>query len=124
MPLKRIKDGPKVVDSIDHSDGSSFLDKPFVLATIFSTILASKGFKWEWGPIYWGLIGGAVGIILGLLIEIVEYKWKNKDKGLRSIMINNKYSEVILIINCEQKDAQLVSKILKENLALSIAKVE
>ncbi|WP_409300540.1 hypothetical protein [Peribacillus sp. SCS-155] len=123
VPLKRIKDGPKIIDSIDHSDGRSLLDKGFVLATVFSTILASKGFEWDLGPIYWGLIGGASGIILGLLIELVEYRWQNKDK-LVNVLKNNKYSEVILIVTCEKNQAETVSNILKEHLALSLAKVE
>ena len=40
------------------------------LATAFSVIGASIGFKLAWGPIYWGLIGAFIGFVLGLAIRL------------------------------------------------------
>lgn len=122
VPLKKVNVRASIIDSLNHSDGRSFLDKGFALAVVLSTILASKGFELEWGPIYWGLIGAASGIIIGLVIEIILYKWKNKKKQIKLVR-NEKHGEVILIINCPLKDEKLVSDILTRNLALGLAKV-
>ncbi|MGG1680284.1 hypothetical protein ACIFOT_32015 [Neobacillus sp. NRS-1170] len=122
VPLKKVNVRASIIDSLNHSDGRSFLDKGFALAVVLSTILASKGFELEWGPIYWGLIGAASGIIIGLVIEIIFYKWKNKKKQIKLVR-NEKHGEVILIINCKLKDEKLVSDILTRNLALGLAKV-
>ncbi len=40
------------------------------LATAFSVIGASIGFKLSWGPIYWGIISAFIGFILGLGIKL------------------------------------------------------
>ena len=122
VPLKKVNVRTSIIDSLNHSDGRSFLDKGFALAVVLSTILASKGFELEWGPIYWGLIGAVSGIIIGLVIEIILYEWKNKKKQIKLVR-NEKNGEVILIINCQLKDEKLVSDILTRNLALGLAKV-
>ena len=122
VPLKKVNVRASIIDSLNHSDGRSFLDKGFALAVVLSTILASKGFELEWGPIYWGLIGAASGIIIGLVIEIILYKWKNKKKQIKLVR-NEKHGEVILIINCQLKDEKLISDKLTRNLALGLAKV-
>ncbi|WP_138416300.1 hypothetical protein [Aquibacillus sediminis] len=124
VPLKKVNKEATVLDSLTQSDGRSFLDSGFALAVILSTIFASKGFEWELGAIYWGLIGAGSGILIGLLFEIISFKLKNKDKKIRLMKKDNQNNgEVILIINCEQKDDQLVSDILKKNLAIGLAKV-
>ncbi|MBM7694883.1 hypothetical protein JOC77_004362 [Peribacillus deserti] len=123
VPIKKVMKNPAIMDTIHHSDGRSFLDFGFLLAVVFSTILACRGLVWEWGPIYWGLIGGAGGVILGFLIEIVKFKIKNKDKKVK-IKSKDKFAEVILIINCEKEKMDLVTDILTRNLVLGLAMLE
>lgn len=123
VPLKKVNVEPVILDTLENSDGRSFLDLGFALAVVFSTIFASKGFELDWGPIYWGLIGAAFGIIIGILLRIVKFKWDNKNKRIK-ITRNEKQGEVILIINCEKEDVKLVTNILERNLAVGLAKVE
>ncbi|MCT2537739.1 hypothetical protein NC661_12680 [Aquibacillus koreensis] len=124
VPLKRVNNEAAVFDSLTRSDGRSFLDSGFALAVILSTIFASKGFEWELGAIYWGLIGAGSGLLIGTLFEVLVFKMKNKDKKLRLFKKSNQnIGEVILIIKCEPKDDKLISDILKKNLAVGLAKV-
>ncbi|MBU9713230.1 hypothetical protein [Evansella tamaricis] len=124
VPLKKVNIEATVIDSLTQSDGRSFLDSGFALAVVLSTIFASKGFQWQLGAIYWGLIGAGSGILIGLIFEIISFKMKNKDKKIRLMKKNNQNNgEIILIINCQQKDVTLVYDILKKNLAIGVAKV-
>lgn len=110
----------KIFDNIHRSDGTSLVDIGMGVATAFSVIGASVGFKLAWGPIYWGLIGAFVGFVLGfairLFMELVIKKRKRVLKG--------KHSEVILIIDCEESQADLVEDILWSHFALGVAKVK
>ena len=124
VPLEERKTVPRLMDSLHRADGMSFLDKGFILAFMFSTVLASKGFVWKWGPVIWGLIGAGIGFLLGILINWVQYKWKNhRDPNLR-IKGPKSQVEVILIVTCEEREADLVEDILWEHLALGVAKTK
>jgi hypothetical protein len=123
VPLKKVNVEPVILDTLENSDGRSFLDLGFAFAVVFSTLFASKGFELDWGPIYWGLIGAGFGFIIGILLRIVKFKWDNKNKRIK-ITRNEKQGEVILIINCEKEDVKLVTNILERNLAVGLAKVE
>ncbi len=89
------------------------------MATAFSVIGASIGFKLTWGPIYWGLISAFVGFVLGfvirLFIELILKKRKRVRKG--------RHSQIILIIDCEEAKAELVESILWDHSALGVAKI-
>lgn len=122
VPLTKVNVDATILDSFEHCDGSSFLDKGFAMGVVFSTILASKGFEWTWGPIYWGLIGAALGILSGILLEIILYKRKNKNNRIKT-QKKERHGEVILIINCQLQDEKIVSEILTRNLALGLAKI-
>lgn len=73
VPLKSNDDSVKLMDSIHHSDGISLFDTGAALATAFAVIGVSIGFKLEWGPVYWGLIGAGSGLLLGFAINLFYY---------------------------------------------------
>lgn len=69
IPLKKINEQPKLLDTIHRADGISLFDLSAVMATIFSILGASFGFELTWGPIIWGLIGLGLGSIMGFTID-------------------------------------------------------
>ena len=90
------------------------------LATAFSVIGASIGFKLSWGPIYWGLIGAVVGFVVGLAIRLfIEMVLKKRKRVLKG-----KHSEIIVIIDCEESQAETIESILWDNFAIGVAKVK
>lgn len=119
VPLDNGPEEAVFLDSIHRSDGKSMLSLGLILAVFFSVIGASRGFKLDWGPIFWGLIGAGSGLILGICIDFFKYRKKANRKGL----IKGKKSEVILIIECEQNECREVEKILWEQLAIGLAKI-
>ncbi len=120
VPLDNRAEDRKIFDNLHRSDGTSLIDIGMALATAFSVIGASMGFKLAWGPIYWGLIGAFVGFVLGFAIRLfMELVMKKKKRVLRG-----KHSEVILIIDCEESQAELVEDILWSHFALGVAKVK
>ncbi len=120
VPLDNRQETRNIFDNIHRSDGISLIDIGMGLATAFSVIGASIGFKLSWGPIYWGLIGAFVGFVVGLAIRLfVELVIKKKKKVLKGT-----YAEVILIVDCEESQAELVENILWSHFALGIAKVK
>ena len=90
------------------------------LATAFSVVGASIGFKLSWGPIYWGLISAFIGFVLGFAIRLfTELVLKKKRRVLRG-----KHSEIILIIDCEERQTELVENILWNHFSLGVAIVK
>ena len=90
------------------------------LATVFSVIGASIGFKLEWGPIYWGLIGAAGGFMAGLAIRLFTEIVMKKKKRL----LKGNHSELIVIVECEDAQGEMVENILFRHFALGVAKVK
>ncbi|NKE03885.1 MULTISPECIES: hypothetical protein [Mesobacillus] len=120
VPLDNRMEQRKVFDNIHRSDGTSLIDVGAALATAFSVIGASIGFKLEWGPIYWGLIGAAVGALVGFAIRLfTELIIKKKRRLLKGFQ-----SELIMIIDCEDSQAEMVENILFCHFALGVAKVK
>jgi hypothetical protein len=120
VPLDNRTEERKVFDSLHRSDGTSLIDIGMALATAFSVVGASIGFKLAWGPIYWGLIGAFIGFALGFAIRVfTEIVLKKKKRLLRG-----KHSEVILIIDCDETQAELVENILWNHFALGVAKIK
>lgn len=120
VPLLNRKEERKLFDTLHRADGMSLFDKAAAFGTAFSVIGASVGFRLEWGPIYWGLIGAASGFILGFMIDYIIYKFVHK----RDRLIRGKTSEVVLIVECSNELVEQVEEVLWEHLALGVAKVE
>ncbi|WP_226641442.1 hypothetical protein [Mesobacillus subterraneus] len=120
VPLDNRMEQRKVFDSIHRSDGTSLIDIGAALATAFSVIGASIGFKLEWGPIYWGLIGAAVGALIGFAIRLFTELVIKKNRRL----LKGFQSELIMIIDCEDSQAEMVENILFGHFALGVAKVK
>ena len=120
LPLDNRMEERKVFDTMHRSDGTSLIDIGAALATAFSVIGASIGFKLALGPIYWGLIGAFSGFILGFAIRLfTEIVFKKKLRRLKGI-----HSEIIVIVECEESQGELVENILYSHSALGVAKVQ
>jgi hypothetical protein len=120
VPLDNRKEDRKIFDTLHRSDGTSLIDIGMGLATAFSVIGASIGFKLAWGPIYWGLIGAFVGFVLGFAIRLIMELIVKKNKRV----LKGKHSEIILIIDCEETQAELIEDILWSHFAIGVAKVK
>ncbi|MCM3410208.1 inorganic phosphate transporter [Metabacillus litoralis] len=120
VPLDNRTEDHKVFDNIHRSDGTSLIDVGAALATAFSVIGASIGFKLAWGPIYWGLIGAFVGFILGFAIRLFTEKVIKKRRRL----LKGFHSELIVIVDCDESQGELVENILFSHYALGVAKVK
>ncbi|MBM6616823.1 hypothetical protein [Bacillus suaedaesalsae] len=120
IPLDNRSENRKIFDNIHRSDGTSLIDIGMALATAFSVVGASIGFKLKWGPIYWGLISAFIGFLLGFLISLfIELVVKKRRRRLKG-----KHSEIILIIECEESQAELIENILWSHFALGVAKIK
>lgn len=120
VPLDNRTEERKVFDSLKRSDGTSLIDIGAALATAFSVIGASVGFKLSWGPIYWGLIGAFVGFVLGFAIRLFTEKVIKK----RQRLLKGFHSELIVIVDCDESQGELVENILFSHYALGVAKVK
>jgi len=120
IPLTNRKTERRLFDSIHNADGISLISTGTALGTAFSVVGASIGFRLEWGPIYWGLIGTGGGFILGFIIDLYYYKFVKKNQRLR----RGKNSEVILIVDCEETQSDMVENILWHHFALGTAKIQ
>ncbi|RXJ02748.1 hypothetical protein DS745_05400 [Anaerobacillus alkaliphilus] len=117
VPFDKRREERKLFDSIHRSDGVSLFDIAAALGTAFSVLGASYGFILKWGPIIWGLIGFAVGAILGFIIDYFYTKMKTKDRN----KVPTPFTEVVLIVECSESDSRMVSEILWTNLALGVS---
>lgn len=118
VPLNNRRTEPKLFDTMHQSDGVSLISKGAAIGTALSVVGASIGFKLKWGPIYWGLIGAAGGFLIGFLIDLYIQKVVHKKKRLQK----GRSSEVILIIECEDSEANDVENTLWHFSALGIAR--
>jgi len=119
VPLDNRRGERNVFDTLHRADGISNVGKGMVLAVVFSVIGASRGFVMAWGPIYWGLIGGVSGFVIGLAIDI----WINKVWKKNKRLLRGKNAEIILIVTCEDKQTEMVEALLWEHLAQGLAKI-
>lgn len=120
VPLDNRTEDRKIFDNIHRSDGTSLIDVGAALATAFSVITASIGFKLALGPIYWGLIGAFVGFMVGFAIRLfTEVIIKKKRRRLKGF-----HSEIVVIVDCDDSQGEVVENILFDHFALGVAKIK
>lgn len=119
VPLMNRVQERKLFDTLHRADGISLFDKGAAIGTAFSVIGTCVGFVLEWGPIFWGLIGGITGFIIGFLVDYIFYKVIHKRKRV----LEGKHSEVVLVINCPNEIADKIETLLWDHLALRVAKL-
>jgi len=108
----------KLFDSIHSSDGLSLLDLPILIAALLCLAGSIYGFLLTWGPVLWGIIGIIVGFSLGLIIKLIINKKYNYNRVKKL-----KASEVVLIIECIETQAEMVKDLLWEHHALGVRKL-
>ncbi|WP_034761964.1 hypothetical protein [Rossellomorea vietnamensis] len=120
VPLDNLKEERKIFDTLERSDGTSLIDIGAALSTAFAVIGASIGFELAWGPIYWGLIGAAVGFMVGFAIRLfTELVLKKRRRVLKGF-----HSELIMIVDCKENEGELIENILFRHFAMGVAKVK
>lgn len=122
VPLDLRKKEPRLLDSIHRADGLSFIDKGMIFAFMFSTICASKGFVWRGGPIVWGIAGAFIGFAFGVALNWAIYLLKRNKNQLE--IKKGKKGEVILIVTCEDSQAEVVEDILWDHRAFGLARTK
>jgi hypothetical protein len=118
VPMDKISDDTVLFDSIHRADGVSTLDVAALLAAFLGIFGCIYGFILEWGPLLWGLIGIAAGIVLGLIIKYFTVKNYNS----RQKYVNN--TEVILIIECTENQIEMVKEMLWSHHAFGVGKLD
>lgn len=118
VPLDKRAEERKLFDTIHRADGVSLFDISAVLGTCGMLLGAIYGFVLTWGPILWGIIGLAAGLILGFLLKFLFVK-KSEDKKLK----RDTATEVFLMIHCRQEQSKVVEDILWDNMSLGVAKL-
>ena len=119
IPLTIQKTERRIFDTIHNADGISLISTGSAVGTAFAVIGASVGFSLQWGPIYWGLIGAVGGFLLGVLIDVFIYKIIKK----RQRLLRGKNPDVILIVECEENQADHIEHILWHHFALGTARI-
>ncbi len=118
IPMDKRSEEVKLFDSLHGSDGLSLFDLPAIIAVIFGILGGTYGFVLKWGPLLCGLIGIVIGFSLGLAIKLLLVK-KYNDK-----QPNNKATEVVLIIECNENQLEITKDILWSHNALGVRKLD
>ena len=108
----------KIFSSINSADGLSLFDLPIILATLFCLIGSIYGFLLTWGPVLWGIIGIFVGFSLGLMIKLITTKKATNREKIR------KSTEVVLLIECQETQADMVRDLLWNYNALGVRQLD
>jgi hypothetical protein len=105
-----------VFDRVYRADGVSIVDGAAMLGTVCMLLGVIFGSVLYWGPIIWGLLGLITGAAVGLTLDWMVTTKHNKNQQ-RSNPI-----PVLLIVHCEESQAETVEKILEEHQALGLAR--
>lgn len=116
VPLRKTTRKIAVFDKIYRADGFSILDGAAVAGTIGMLFGVIFGSVLYWGPIIWGIIGLASGSVIGLALDWFMTNKKNK------VDERNNPIPVMLMVCCEEEQAETVEKILEEHQALGLAR--
>lgn len=68
----------------------------------------------------WGLIGAGSGFLIGFAID---YFYQNK-KQKKQRKLRGKTSERVLIIHCRVEQAEMIERVLWDNLALGVRRLD
>jgi hypothetical protein len=117
IPLELKNKGQRMFDSIHGSDGISMFDLAAALATIGMILGVIYGFVLAGGPVIWGLLGSISGFAFGFMIDYFYRKRKSKTKRAQNS------PEVVLIIGCNDTNADLIKQILYDNFAIGASSV-
>lgn len=116
VPLRKTTRKISVFDRIYRADGVSIIDGAALLGTLCMVLGVIFGSVLYWGPIIWGLLGLIVGSLVGLAMD-----WALTTRNIKSYRRNNPIP-VVLIVHCEEAQAETVEKILEEHQALALAR--
>lgn len=128
VPLDKRVEERMLLDTIHRADGISLFDGAAVLGAIFMELGVIYGFVLEWGPITWGVVGLLVGAILGFLLDygygrMRRYKKERTTRNqVKAGESNN--TEVILTVFCENSQYEMVEKVLWDNMAFGVGKLD
>ncbi len=114
VPLDKRTEPAKLFDSLHYSDGFSMLDLGAILGTCLMLLGAVYGYVLKWGPILWGVIGGASGLAIGLIIKLAIIRKKHS-------LAQQNLAEVVVMIHCEEEKCDAFEQLLWENMALGVA---
>lgn len=112
VPMESTAAKPNLLRSVYRGTGNGAFDAGAVVGTIGSVLGASFGFELKWGPIIWGLIGLAIGAIVGYLLNKLFVR---QDQSRPSVK-----TSVVLIVQCQASESNMVSEILGQFSAISI----
>lgn len=118
IPLDKRNEGRMLFDSVHSSDGVSMMAFPLILAMIGTFFGLVYGFQLTWGPILWGVIGAVSGFVLGLALRLLLARKNTHDQNRRK-----KY-DAILIVRCEEGQANMVEDALWTNAAMGVSQVD
>ncbi|MDD2619469.1 MAG: hypothetical protein PHC92_02185 [Syntrophomonadaceae bacterium] len=127
VPLDKRVEERMVLDTIHRADGISLFDGAAVLGAVFMELGVIYGFILKWGPITWGLIGLFGGAFLGFLLDYFYGRIRNrkKEKATRNQQkTGESNTEVVLTIFCEPNQYEMVEKVLWDNMALGVGKLD
>lgn len=116
VPLRKTTRKISVFDRMYRADGVSIIDGAALLGTICMVLGVIFGSILYWGPIVWGLLGLIVGTVAGLVGDWVLTTRNNKSDR------RNNPIPLVLIVHCEEAQAETVEKILEEHQALALAR--
>jgi hypothetical protein len=116
VPLRKTTRKIAVFDRMYRADGVSIVDGAALLGTVCMVLGTIFGSVLYWGPIVWGLAGLVAGAGAGLALD-----WAATTRGSRSDRRDNPIP-VVLVVHCEEAQAETVERILEEHQALALAR--
>ena len=127
VPLDKRVEERMVLDTIHRADGISLFDGAAVLGAVFMELGVIYGFVLKWGPIAWGLIGLFGGAMLGFLLDYFYGRVRShkQEKATRKqVKAGENNTEVILTVYCEPNQYEMVEKVLWDNMAFGVGKLD
>ncbi|CAM3091069.1 hypothetical protein PALU110988_00495 [Paenibacillus lupini] len=98
---------------IQESSLSKGVEIGIACATALSVIGTCFGFIWTWGPVIWGIIAAFIGFSLGFGIHAIFSKKSRRKQDKQK-------SDVTVIVQCQDLQADAVQKVMWGNRALSV----